>query len=201
MAFWGITLGRSSLSLEVEGLVSQIQEICREGQNSISWEHVDDYHLTLRFLVNPPPDIFQLMVPSLALHVRTVEPWEFSLHGLGMFERGRDGAVLWLGMDARGEERARTLAADIDRQLKEIGLEVPAQDFTPHVTIGRARCLAPSSRERLAEFHDWRSGHSVSAQCIKYMKRRRHPLPEGGIFESLKVLPFSGGEGIMNGLE
>jgi 2'-5' RNA ligase len=187
MSFWGIKLS-SALAMEVHGLVAQIKRRSFTDREKVTWEHPDDYHLTLKFLSNVPPDLQRQMVSCLAPYTVNLDPVTFGLQGIRMFHRGRGGAVIWVGIEQQLQERLKDMAQGISRQLAELGIEEEKRPFVSHVTVGRVERYGGDLEAELNHFSDWRSKNCMTATCLDYMKRRKQPSFNGPIYETLETV-------------
>ena len=104
-------------------------------------QHVEDLHLTLRFLGALDEARAAAVRASVAAFVRAVPRFRVELGGGGGFPELHAPRVLWAAAHAPGELLPR-VAAGIDRAVTSIGLVGDDKGFVPHVTLCRA--LGPS---------------------------------------------------------
>ncbi len=132
---------RTFVAIEV---CDEVQSALRAAQRAmgrlpgVRWTDPSGVHLTLKFI----GDIENALVPAvfdvMRSAVSAIEPFEFSVHGLGFFPPGRRPRVLWAGVDGAGEEMA-LLAHRLDEGLAGLGVAMDNHRFRPHLTLGRAR--------------------------------------------------------------
>jgi RNA 2',3'-cyclic 3'-phosphodiesterase len=100
------------------------------------WVHVDNLHLTVRFLGDTPPDL----VPDVALAVRDAlagsPAFEVVLAGAGAFPAARKARALWLGIE-QGAGGLGALAAALDPALEPLGWPPDDRPYRPHLTVAR----------------------------------------------------------------
>ena len=97
-------------------------------------------HLTLKFLGDTPEHRLEEIEAALeaAVEESSVEPFEATFEGLGVFPSLEYISVLWLGV-GDGAGSFEQLQAPIEDHLVDLGFEPEDHDFTPHVTLGRMK--------------------------------------------------------------
>ncbi|WP_224270511.1 RNA 2',3'-cyclic phosphodiesterase [Haloprofundus salinisoli] len=95
-------------------------------------------HLTLKFLGETDENRLEEVEEALesAVDAAGVDPFEATVGGLGVFPSLDYISVVWLGLEAGGEETTR-LAEAIERATTAIGFEPESHEFTPHATLAR----------------------------------------------------------------
>lgn len=111
-----------------------VGRICT-GIPGVKWLDATQLHLTLRFIGDADPSLFQRIRQELA-GVEAI-PFELSLRGVGRFPPKRDPRVLWVGVD-RSEPLLRLQQA-VEQALEKCGLEPEGREFSPHITLARLR--------------------------------------------------------------
>ena len=122
------------LSNEIrERLVAFLREM-RELAPQAKWVRTENLHVTLKFLGET--DSAKLPAVHAALsNVHNTEPVTSDFRGLGFFPNERQPRVFWVGMEASRD--LPTLAAEIDREMNELGFPLETRPFTPHLTLAR----------------------------------------------------------------
>lgn len=111
----------------------------------------ENFHVTLEFLGNTPSSLVEPVVEAMrAAASRAPGPLELQLTAPGAFPSNRRPRTLWVGVhDVTGELTA--LEADLRARLVQLGIELDARRFRPHVTIAYVRRQATSAdRARIA---------------------------------------------------
>lgn len=99
----------------------------------------DNYHVTLAFLGDVPPDDVPIAARALDAACAGTGAIELVPSVLGTFGRPID-ATLWMGLE--GTPRLRELADDVRRELDAAGIGYDRKEFVPHITLARrARIL------------------------------------------------------------
>ncbi len=100
------------------------------------WVHVDNLHITLRFLGATPderrPDL-ERAIRAVAAHA---EPFRVSLCGGGAFPDRYRPRVLWIGINEGAGELA-ALERLVDAELRPLGWSSDDRPFTAHLTLAR----------------------------------------------------------------
>ncbi len=101
----------------------------------IKWVDPKSYHLTLFFFGEVPVDQLTELKNVLHSAMKGIPSFSFKLTNPGLFKRGREPNVLWLGIDA--PEILFELKKRIDREVVPLGFISNEKLFNPHLTIGR----------------------------------------------------------------
>lgn len=101
----------------------------------IKWVDPESYHLTLFFFGEVLVDQLAALKDALRSAVDGIPAFSFALTDPGLFRRGREPNVLWLGIDA--PEILFELKKRIDREVAPLGFISNEKLFNPHLTLGR----------------------------------------------------------------
>jgi RNA 2',3'-cyclic 3'-phosphodiesterase len=102
-------------------------------------------HLTLRFLGEMPESWNERISTAIRTAVAPLDPFEFSLDGVGAFPDAVHPRVVWVGATSGREEVVR-LARVVSEALGPEGIPEEPEEFVPHVTLFRVR--SPRDRDR-----------------------------------------------------
>lgn len=102
---------------------------------SIKWVDPESYHLTLFFFGEVPVDQLAELKDAIRSAVQGMPAFSFKLTNPGLFKRGHEPNVLWLGIEA--PEILFELKKRIDREVEPLGFISNEKFFNPHLTIGR----------------------------------------------------------------
>lgn len=103
------------------------------------WVPADNYHLTLRFIGEVPPNEAEEI--DLALAALRGRSFPLALSGVGVFERGGRAVAVWAGVER--SQALEHLQAKVETALQRAGLERLRRRFQPHVTLARLDNVAP----------------------------------------------------------
>lgn len=97
------------------------------------WVPTDNFHLTLRFIGEASR--FQAEEIDYALAALRGRSFEFSLSGLGWFEKAGRVSALYVGVERNGD--LCRLQTKVETALHRVGLPPDRRRYTPHVTLAR----------------------------------------------------------------
>ncbi len=129
------------------------------------WVHLENLHLTVRFLGETPPDL----TPDAALAVRDAlegfRAFDVVLAGAGSFPEARKPRALWLGIE-QGAAELGALADALDPALEPLGWPRDDRPYRPHLTVARLDRSSISSSEVIADelraaAADWQTSFRV----------------------------------------
>lgn len=101
----------------------------------IKWVDPKSYHLTLFFFGEVPVDQLAELKDAIRSAVEGMPVFSFKLTNPGLFKKGHEPRVLWLGIET--PEILFDLKKRIDREVASLGFISNEKFFNPHLTIGR----------------------------------------------------------------
>lgn len=102
------------------------------------WVSPDNAHLTLHFLGDVPPEQAELLKLALPAAVARHQRFRLRTAELGAFPNQKRPRVLWLGLYGPAH-RLVTLHSDLQALLRGLNFAFDADQFHPHITLGRVR--------------------------------------------------------------
>lgn len=113
---------------------AELAGLAAKSPAGVRWIPEENFHLTLRFIGETPPEKQERFAAALA-RVR-VEPFILPVEGVGVFPTRGPAKVLWAGV-GHAHTRLFQLRKQVDEALLAVdgGLEV--RNFHPHFTLGR----------------------------------------------------------------
>lgn len=135
-----------NFSKEVKADISSIQRKVRDNAVQGRFKHVDNFHITLKFL----GEIENSQAPQIAEQLEAIagqhESFQLNLSGIGAFQGRGIIRTLYLGM--KGElEALGQLNGDIEAAMETLGFKRENRPFTPHITISQELTLNTSFEE------------------------------------------------------
>lgn len=130
-AFIGIDFPR-----EVKNGIYDLQQRLRKYALKGRWKHLDNFHLTLKFL--DEISLTQQAQIDVTLKKLCIDrkPFNLSVTGMGIFDGRETIRVLWLGL-AGDIQELQSLHKEIDQSLTHLGFQPEKRRFRPHVTIAQ----------------------------------------------------------------
>ncbi len=105
----------------------------QDGVEAARWQDDEQLHLTLRYI----GDVERPVAEDIALALQAVRApaFDLALSGVGQFDAGRRGRVLWAGVTPH--DAVTALHRKVDHALVRLGLSPEGRAFLPHVTLAR----------------------------------------------------------------
>ncbi len=130
-----------------DAIIRQLAQVQRQLERqvppeSVRWVKPEGIHLTLKFLGDTPVGKLDAIRAALGEVASRASPCALTVGGLGCFPNARRPRVIWVGVQAMGEELA-SLQRAVERAMKPLGFPPEGRDFTPHLTLGRVRDRIP----------------------------------------------------------
>jgi len=116
------------------------------------WVRAENLHVTLKFLGEVAESKLDAVRNALG-EIRSDKVVALEFRGLGFFPNEKHPRVLWAGMEA--SLNLRTLVADIEGAMEELGFPCEKKEFSPHLTLARLERprLPEALRNAIAENH------------------------------------------------
>ena len=109
----------------------------REAGLPVRWLDPETYHLTLKFLGNPHPDLTPRVSEAIDEVGGKNRSFSMEIRAFGAFPTIRRPRVLWAGVEP--VLALRCLKQDVEWGLASLGFSRETSAFHPHITVGRAR--------------------------------------------------------------
>lgn len=137
--------------------------------DAIRWIHVDNIHLTLKFIGEVNQDAITNYDAALKKAAQAAQPFPIHIRGFGCFPSIKRPRVLWIGVhEPTGE--LEQLQARIEDNLEQLGVARENRPFKAHLTVGRIK-------------------HNISGSKLAALQQglREADLGHVGTFEPLNV--------------
>lgn len=116
--------------------IAKIQDKLRKMSVKGRWTHIDNFHLTLKFLGETSIEQSKKIEEQLSYTLKFIDEVKLSLDSIGFFPGNVDMRVLWLGL--KGDIYAlQKLYNHIENGMAELGYNRENRKFSPHITLGR----------------------------------------------------------------
>ncbi len=116
----------------------------RERRYEIKWVAPEAIHITLKFLGEVSTHRAEGVQNAMGAAAAGVSPFILPLGGFGAFPNARRAKVIWVG--CMPPPPLQNLQRQVEENASEIGFARETRAFHPHVTLGRLRRDATSSR-------------------------------------------------------
>jgi len=178
----------------VSALQGLADRLCRGAWGgAFRWSAPDTWHLTIKFVGDVPEKRMERLTRAVADAALMVQPFTFSLQGLGCFPSLRRPSILWVGIEEPSGRLAR-LAQGVDIALAREGWPAETRPFHPHLTIARARSVVGQQQAAaLAEDLAQRSSRPLAQVFVDQIVVYGSVLtPQGPVHTPLCVCPLAG---------
>ncbi len=105
---------------------------------NVKWVEEENFHVTLKFLGTVPTTELHRVVAAVERGCRKFEQFDLVFEGVGAFPNAESPRSIWIGV-REGAREIRELARRVEAELAELGYPPENREFTPHLTLGRAR--------------------------------------------------------------
>ncbi|MCE5203823.1 MAG: RNA 2',3'-cyclic phosphodiesterase [Actinomycetia bacterium] len=158
------------------------------------WVSAQNLHVTLAFLglLEPPAlDAAQRLAETVC---NDHSPYTLGLARVIPAPRPRSASMLWATV-SDGYDETSELADELATRLVEVGYEPPAREFTPHITLVRARRPRPVPSLALDAANDVIASAepldlAMSVQGVTVYSSTL--TPQGPVYDQLAFLPLRG---------
>ncbi|ELY84597.1 RNA 2',3'-cyclic phosphodiesterase [Natrinema altunense] len=146
-------------------------------------------HLTMKFLGETDEDRLPALERALSAAVddADVDPFTVRYGGLGVFPSLDYISVVWLGVEAGGEELTRLHEAIEDRTTA-MGFDPEDHEFTPHVTL--ARMNHAGGKELVQDLVREREPTIGEARVDEIRLTESTLTDEGPLYSTVESFPF-----------
>lgn len=163
-SFIGINFSR-----EVKEDISKIQSRVRANAIKGRFKHVDNFHITLKFL----GDITQEQASKIGEQLQEIaaqnNAFRLNLSDIGFF-KGRQGVIHTLYIGLGGDMKAlQRLNSHTEDAMETLGFKKENRPYTPHITISQDLTLGIPF-DKLKEQMDTASTHEIYVDKIELIK-------------------------------
>jgi 2'-5' RNA ligase len=129
--------------------LGQVQDLLQAEfpPRTVRWVRPEGIHLTLKFLGDTTTAQVDQVRASLARAAVQVQPFTFTVGGLGCFPNTRQLRVVWVALQEPTGALERLRDA-VEAQIAPLGFPTERRPFRPHLTLGRVQRRASKSEVR-----------------------------------------------------
>lgn len=129
--------------------LGQVQDLLQMevSPRSIRWVRPEGIHLTLKFLGDTTMTQVDKVQAALAQAAAQVQPFTFTVGGLGCFPNTRQPRVVWVALQEPTGALARLRDA-VEAHVAPLGFPTEKRPFHPHLTLGRVQRGASKAEVR-----------------------------------------------------
>jgi RNA 2',3'-cyclic 3'-phosphodiesterase len=176
------------INQQVRAKLGEAINLLRQSAPPVKWVKPSSIHITLAFLGETDSGLTEEISRRLYKGVTAIEPYPFSVGGLGSFGGNRP-RVIWCGI-RDGSDRITNLRNLVANSLRPIGFKPDERPFRPHLTLGRVRKPSPAPGLTKLLKEDG-LGFEAGISLVEKITYFRSTLtPSGPIYESLADIPL-----------
>lgn len=103
----------------------------------VKWVEKENFHLSLAFLGNLSEKEIDLLIKIGRQTAQIFQPFSIFLDTIGAFPSLKFPRVIWVGL--KENLQLKNLHFALNKNLLENGFSLESREFSPHITLGRAR--------------------------------------------------------------
>lgn len=162
-SFIGINFSR-----EVKEDISKIQRKVRDNAAKGRFKHVDNFHITLKFL----GEIDQKQATEIAKKLEEIAEehgdFELRLQDIGRFKGRENIRTLYIGLGGQ-LDALKSLNQDTEAAMEQLGFKREGRPYTPHITISQDLTLNIPFEELKVQI-DMADTHIIYVNKIELIK-------------------------------
>ncbi len=183
--FIGIAIDAKPIE-QISNVIAQLKP--RLG--AIRWVPPTNFHLTVKFLGEVEEAKLQTIVQALRRDLSPFPRFAINAKGLGVFPAVKRPRVLWVGLTGDGLVR---LVAKVETALAPLGFAPEKRSFQPHLTVGRWRQEATSTKILEDELERWKHYEFGPSQVNDVILLQSLLNTGGATYKSLASVPLAHG--------
>jgi 2'-5' RNA ligase len=157
-----------NFSSEVKEDLGRIQKQIRSNAVKGRFKHVDNFHITLKFLGEIEQQQSVEIAKKLEEIAKNHRGFELRLQEIGRFKGGENIRTLYIGLSGK-VDALQKLNEDTEAALALLGFKKEGRPYTPHITISQDLILNIPFEELQAQV-DLSSTHTIYVSKIELIK-------------------------------
>lgn len=123
-------------SYDIKNQIINIRDSVKRRAAKGRWKHIDNFHLTLKFIGETPVNTIQQIDPLLERICGTQSKFKLKFDRIGQFPGDNCCRAVWLGVKGQVRELFE-LQNRIECELEQLGFEKQNRKYNPHITLGQ----------------------------------------------------------------
>ncbi|TDT61179.1 RNA 2',3'-cyclic phosphodiesterase [Fonticella tunisiensis] len=112
-----------------------VQDIIKKNSERGRFKHIDNFHLTLKFLGEVEEETVELIYNDLLLELNEMKKFKLKIMGINAFGKEDIIRTIYLGVEGQ-KDMLYNLAAAVEKVAVKYGFK-SERNYTPHVTIAQ----------------------------------------------------------------
>lgn len=168
------------------GKMKQLQKLL--SAYHIKWVRTENFHLALFFFGEISEQQVSNLEEILRSSIKDSTAVTFSLTGPGIFKKGNEPRVLWLGIKAN--DQLLELKKEVDKAVLALGFLPNDKTFRPHLTLGRFLPRQQISSILDNALKDLQLTESIEYYAPKLILFESKLFPAGPQYYPIEVFPL-----------
>lgn len=170
---------------EIKNKIKEVQDIIRQNSFRGSFKHMDNFHLTLKFLGESTDAVIEGICRDLIVELEDFKKIQLNLKGLGIFGENRDINTIYIDVSGDVDKLSR-LQGIVDLVSNGQGYKQEKR-YTPHITIAQKVALKLPFNELCMKIKDEIASNIVFNEVV-IMKSEQ--LGNRRLYTPLKKIPL-----------
>ncbi|MFD2046378.1 RNA 2',3'-cyclic phosphodiesterase [Ornithinibacillus salinisoli] len=119
---------------ELKEKLAEWQKVLKKHVTYKQWPHVEDLHITLKFLGAVSEEKLKKVTMELK-SMETLSPFQLNVHSIGSFGNPQKPRVLWAGVDTT--EDIKDLQQKVANCAEKCGFSMENRPYRPHITLAK----------------------------------------------------------------
>lgn len=179
--------GFISIDISENENINRILKELKSVNSSLKLVDAKNLHITLKFLGNTEESDVPKITKIIEKATDGISPFEVSLIGMGAFPSERKIRVIWIGI--KDSSIISIIANRLDEELISLGYERERREFSPHLTLARAKEII--STNQLREIIAQHRYEDFGRESIRAVRLKKSLLkPEGPTYITIAERTF-----------
>jgi 2'-5' RNA ligase len=157
-----------NFSSETKEDLGKIQRLVRDHSTKGRFKHVDNFHITLKFLGEIDKQQSEEITKALEKIAGKHKSFKLKLQDIGQFKGRENIRTLYVGLGGN-TDALKQLNVDTEAAMELLGFKKEGRPYTPHITISQDLILNLSF-EDLKKQIDMSNTHAIYVNKIELIK-------------------------------
>lgn len=154
----------------------------------VKWVPQKNFHVTLFFFGEIPLNQISIIVSRIHAVAANFSPFSFSIAHPGIFKKGKEPRVLWLGI--KSTESLNEIKKKIDESMAELGFVPGEKAYHPHLTLGRFAARQEISPDLQTALQVVQTTDQLNHTVSKLILFESILSPDGARYEPIEMFPL-----------
>jgi len=171
-----------AVDLKANEKIAKVLEELKSALPSLKLVDQANLHITLKFLGDTEESLIPDIKKTIERATIGLSPFTISLIGTGAFPSKSKIRVIWIGI--KNTEQLSMIAKKLDEELYSLGFEMEEREFSPHLTLARAREIISSMK--IEKIIDQYREEEFGKEMVESIRLKKSVLtPKGPIYSTV----------------